>query len=81
MIMTPCKRGTVDPEVSRRVKEILAAVKPLAAEYYRLTGKPLGVTGEIAEYVAAELLGLVLTPARTAERDPADAQRLRANSD
>lgn len=48
-----------------RVKEILAAVKPLAAEYYRLTQKPLGVTGEIAEYVAAELLGLELTPART----------------
>ena len=24
-----------------RVRDILAAVKPLAAEYYRLTGKPL----------------------------------------
>lgn len=32
-----------------RVREILATVKPLAAEYYRLTGKPLGVTGEVAE--------------------------------
>lgn len=50
---------------TQRVKEILATVKPLAAEYYRLTQKPLGVTGEIAEYVAAELLGLELTPART----------------
>jgi hypothetical protein len=40
-------------------------VKVLAAEYYRLTGKPLGVTGEVAEYVAAELLGLELAPART----------------
>lgn len=40
-----------------RVREILAAVKPLAAEYYRLTGKPLGVTRELAEYVAAEILG------------------------
>jgi GNAT superfamily N-acetyltransferase len=39
-------------EISR-VREILATVKPLAAEYYRLTGKPLGVTGEVAEYVAA----------------------------
>jgi hypothetical protein len=47
------------------VREILAAVKPLAAEYYQLTGKPLGVTGEIAEYVAAELLGLELAPPRT----------------
>ena len=49
----------------RRVREILAAVKPLAAEYYRLTGKPLGVTGEVAEYVAAEILGLELAPPRT----------------
>jgi hypothetical protein len=52
-----------------RVREILANVKPLAAEYYRLTGKPLGVTGEVAEYVAAELLGLKLTPARTVGHD------------
>ena len=50
---------------TQRVREILAAVKPLAAEYYRLTKKPLGVTGEIAEYVAAELLGLELAPPRT----------------
>ena len=36
------------------VRAILATVKPLAAEHYRLTGKPLGVTGEVAEYVAAD---------------------------
>ena len=35
-----------------RVREIMATVKPLAAEYYRLTGKPLGVTGEVAEFAA-----------------------------
>jgi hypothetical protein len=52
-----------------RVREILAAVKPLAAEYYRLTGKPLGVTGEVAEYIAADLLGLTLAPPRTAGYD------------
>jgi hypothetical protein len=44
-----------------RVREILATVKPLAAEYYRLTGKPLGVAGD----VAAEILGLTLAVART----------------
>lgn len=54
---------------TQRVKEILAEVKPLAAEYYRLTGKPLGVTGEVAEYVAAPTLGLTLTPPRTAGHD------------
>jgi hypothetical protein len=48
-----------------RVREVLAAVKLLAAEYYSLTGKPLGVTGEVAEYVAAESLGLTLVPPRT----------------
>lgn len=31
-----------------RLREILAQVRVLAAEYYRLTGKPLGVTGEVA---------------------------------
>jgi hypothetical protein len=50
---------------ARRVRDILATVKPLAAEYYQLAGKPLGVTGEVAEYVAAELLGLELAPPRT----------------
>jgi hypothetical protein len=57
-----------DPNVAR-VREILATVKPLAAEYYRLTGKPLGVTGEVAEYVAAEILGLKLVAARTVGYD------------
>jgi hypothetical protein len=61
---------TLSPESGEaRVREILKAVKPLAAEYYRLTGKPLGVTGEVAEYVAAEKLGLILAPARTAGYD------------
>lgn len=52
-----------------RVRQILATVKPLAAEYYQLTGKPLGVTGEVAEFVAAEQLGLELAIARTAGYD------------
>ncbi len=57
------------PSNIARVREILASVKPLAAEYYRLTGKPLGVTGEVAEFVAAECLGLELADARTAGYD------------
>jgi hypothetical protein len=55
--------------VDRRIREILSQVKPLAVEYYRLTGKPLGVTGEIAEFAAAETLGLKLVPARTVGYD------------
>ena len=54
---------------AERIKEILAAVKPLAVEYYRITGKPLGVTGEIAEYLAAKHLNLKLAKARTAGYD------------
>jgi hypothetical protein len=48
-----------------KLRKILAQVKLLAVEYYRLTGKPLGVTGEVAEYVAAKELGLTLAPPRT----------------
>lgn len=47
-----------------RVMEILASAKKLAQEYRAVTGKPMGVTGEVAEYEAARLLGLELTPAR-----------------
>jgi hypothetical protein len=67
----------------KRIKAILAAVKPLAAEYYRLTGKPLGVTGEVAEYVAAEKLKLVLVPPRTAGHgcNPQNASGQRTHSD
>lgn len=49
---------------STRVMEILGEAKKLAQEYYALTGKPLGITGEVAEYEAARILGVELTPAR-----------------
>ena len=35
------------------IEEILTQVKPLAVAYYRLTGKPLGVTGEVGEFEVA----------------------------
>jgi hypothetical protein len=46
-----------------RVMEILDQAKRLAREYYALTLKPLGITGEVAEYEAARILQLELTPA------------------
>jgi hypothetical protein len=64
MLRTSAEGEALD-QIEARVREILATVKPLASEYYRLTKKPLGVTGEIAEYIAAETLGLTLAPART----------------
>jgi hypothetical protein len=36
-------------------REILGKVKPLAADYYRLSGRPLGITGEIGESEAMRL--------------------------
>lgn len=60
-------------QVTRTEKEILAEVRTLAVEYHRLTGKPLGVTGEIGEFEAAEKLGLTLEGARTAGYDARDA--------
>lgn len=46
------------------VMEVLREAKKLARRYRDFTGKPLGVTGEIAEYEAARILNLELTPAR-----------------
>lgn len=51
------------------VLTILSEAKLLAQRYRRLTGKPLGVTGECAEFEAATILGLALAPARTAGYD------------
>jgi hypothetical protein len=52
-----------------RIMETLRKAKKLAQEYRTLTGKPLGITGEVAEYEAARLLGVQLTPARQAGYD------------
>jgi spore coat polysaccharide biosynthesis protein SpsF (cytidylyltransferase family) len=52
-----------------RIANIIESVKQLSADYYTLTGKPLGVTGEVAEHTAAELLDLELAPARTSGFD------------
>lgn len=49
--------------------KILAEAKVLAQEYRKATGKPLGITGEVAEFEAARILKLELTPARTAGYD------------
>src|SRR5262249_33025166 len=51
------------------VLEILRQAKKLAQMYRAATGKPLGITGEVAEYEAARLLSLELTPARQAGYD------------
>ncbi len=54
---------------SEQVLELLAEAKIVAQRYYALTKKPLGITGEVAEYEAARILGITLTPARQAGYD------------
>src|SRR3954466_10369021 len=49
---------------ARRVMSLLAEAKRLAQEYHALTGRPLGITGEVAEYEAVRLLGLEPAPVR-----------------
>lgn len=44
--------------------KLIAEARRLASEYRRATGKSLGLTGEIARYDAARLLGLELVPAQ-----------------
>lgn len=51
------------------ILEILAQAKAIAQRFYRITGKPLGITGEVAEYEAARLLGVKLAVARQAGYD------------
>jgi hypothetical protein len=55
-----------DPE---KVRTVLAQAARIAARYYKLTGRPLGITGEIAEAEAARILGWKLAPVRTPGHD------------
>lgn len=46
------------------LKVIVQEAKRIARQYREITGKPLGITGEIGEFTAAYLLNLNLTKAR-----------------
>ena len=50
--------------VDKHLQTVLGRAKSVAREYYELTGRPLGVTAEIAEYEACRLLDLKLAPVR-----------------
>ena len=58
--------------MDNELQEILAAAKDVAVRFKKLTGKPLGITGEIAEFSAAKLLDLKLVEARQAGYDAID---------
>jgi hypothetical protein len=52
-----------------KLSTLLRAAKRLAKQYRALTGRPLGITGEVAEFEASRLLGLKLSDARRAGYD------------
>ena len=56
----------------QKIGSVLERARQAAIDYYRITGKPLGITGEYGEYIAAERLELELAPARTAGYDATD---------
>ena len=56
-----------------QLEPVLAKAKAVAQEFYELTGKPLGITGEVGEYWAAKLLNLTLADARTPGYDALDS--------
>jgi hypothetical protein len=51
------------------IEEILSDCKQLATRYKELTGKSLGIAGEIAEFNATKLLGLELVEVRESGYD------------
>jgi len=50
------------------IAEVLADAKALARKY-RNTGKAFGITGEVAEFSVAQILGLELAKARQSGYD------------
>jgi hypothetical protein len=57
------------PSSIHEIRDLFHDVRSLAVRYRRSTGKPLGVTGELAELACADVLGVELAPARTAGFD------------
>lgn len=68
---------SIEANKQQRTQEELGSVleraRAVAIDYYRLTGRPLGITGELGEIEAARLLGLTLAPPREAGFDAIDA--------
>lgn len=63
--MSECEEG-IDP---RKLDVMIGTAKAVAREFRDLTGRPLGITGEVGEYEACRLLGLRLADVRQAGYD------------
>jgi hypothetical protein len=51
--------------MQRTISDVVEDARRLAAEYKCLTGKPLGISGEVAEFDAHRILGVELAPPRS----------------
>ncbi len=56
----------------QEIGALLEQARAIAVKYHALTGKPLGITGEVGEYEAARILGLELKDAREPGCDAVD---------
>jgi hypothetical protein len=61
--------GKEKPINLKRLAILMNDAKRLAKQYHSLTGRPLGITGEVAEFEAVRLLGLELAPVRQSGYD------------
>ena len=64
------------------LRAVIQDAKRTAKQYRLLTGKPLGITGEVGEFIAADLLHLELTEARNPGYDAVgpDGRRIQIKS-
>jgi hypothetical protein len=56
----------------KKIGPVLEKARKAAIDYYSITGKPLGITGEMGEYLGAKQLGLKLAKAREPGFDAKD---------
>lgn len=54
----------VDAATFEEIASLISQAKTIGQRYYQLTGRPIGMTGEIGEHEAARILGLELAPVR-----------------
>lgn len=61
-----------EPPTLEALGALIGQARDVALAYRRLTGRPLGVTGEVGEHEAIRLLGLELAPVRAHGFDAID---------
>jgi hypothetical protein len=62
-------RWLMEPIDLRALESVIREAIAVAIRYRRLTGRPLGITGEVGEFYVAKLLGWDLAEARQAGYD------------